>query len=451
MATQIEDQATQPVATELTPEQTSQNLGTQPSLLPTLTSADVYAPSNVKQVLSGSTDTYKDMKLGKLEKELAKANAQVESNQVNIMNQPKAMGVLTGEAAHQSALDTARFNAVTGLYNAKLLEKQRKDEEEARKEAERQQFIATYGADPKQRPKGMSKKEFAKALSEGKFSNLLTTDAKIKQAELKEKLNPKGTLTQQAGQALVDAENSFRSFIGKNQGIEGYDQKVSPNLYIQQRQNYVMKGGKAEDFDSQFGSYLSDREKISLGVGGSSSVDQWADLLSKGQATVANVPTNIRDAVIQRVSELGTGVNKQLSDTAITEINQTKAALNALDDLGTKITENQDQLGPITGLEAYNPWSEKRRIQADIDRVRQVVGKALEGGVLRKEDEEKYKKILATITDTPETALYKIEALKSDLQRKIDEYLSLQGGAGRYTGGIQTGADAESLRSKYNY
>lgn len=180
------------------------------------------------------------------------------------------------------------------------------------------------------------------------------------------------------------------------------------------------------------------------------SADQWADMLAKGQATISNVPTDIRDAVIQKVSELGTGVNKQLSDTALNEISQSKAALTALDDLQSKITDNQDKIGPITGLEALNPWSEKRKIQADVDRVRQVVGKALEGGVLRKEDEEKYKKILTTITDAPETALYKIEALKSDIQRKIEEYMSLQQGAGRYVGGIQSG-NTDDLRIKYKY
>jgi hypothetical protein len=45
-------------------------------------------------------------------------------------------------------------------------------------------------------------------------------------------------------------------------------------------------------------------------------------------------------------------------------------------------------------MQTVNPWSGSRKVQAEIDRVRQLVGKALEGGVLRKEDEEKYKKIL---------------------------------------------------------
>jgi hypothetical protein len=39
----------------------------------------------------------------------------------------------------------------------------------------------------------------------------------------------------------------------------------------------------------------------------------------------------------------------------------------------------------------------------------------LEGGVLRKEDEEKYKKILPTVNDTMETVLYKMKQLKAQI------------------------------------
>jgi hypothetical protein len=436
----------QPVAAEntvATPTSVAPAMNAEP-LLPTLNASAVYAPSNVQQVLTKSSKTYKKMKLSKLEKQIAKAQSQAELNQINIENTPVAMGVISGQLSQQSKLDTARLNAVTGLYNAKLLDEQRK-------EAERQQFISTYGADPNQRPKGMSKREFAKAIQGGKFSNLLTEDFKQKQLQTlsaQQSLSGGsggGTIAERSGEVLATSQNALLS-------SRGEDGKVDPNVYTTQRAEYMRAGGTAQDFDNQFAGLLSTQEQGNLGISSSSGgIDQWTELLSKGQATIANVPISIRDTVVQRVSELGTGVNKQLSDSALSEINQSKSALTGLDDLQSKIINNQNQLGPITGLEALNPWSEKRRLQADIDRVRQVVGKALEGGVLRKEDEEKYKKILATITDTPETALYKIEALKSDIQRKIDEYIELQAGAGKYTGGIQTGVDTENLRTKYNY
>lgn len=148
---------------------------------------------------------------------------------------------------------------------------------------------------------------------------------------------------------------------------------------------------------------------------------------------------------------------KSLSDTAIQTVAQTQSALSNLHDLRQKILDNVDKIGPITGLAAINPYSEARKVQADIDRVKQVVGKALEGGVLRKEDEEKYKKILATITDTPETAVYKIDALIASIQRDIETYKSLQSSAGRSIDInaplIKNGTEVpiQDLRTKYGY
>lgn len=127
-------------------------------------------------------------------------------------------------------------------------------------------------------------------------------------------------------------------------------------------------------------------------------------------------------------TQLGT---KALSDTAIKEINQTNNALTSLSELKDVINNNLEYIGPIKGLSALNPWSKARQAQADVDRVRQVVGKALEGGVLRKEDEEKYKKILATLTDTPETALYKIDELINNITTTKDDYINLQTSSGK--------------------
>lgn len=122
---------------------------------------------------------------------------------------------------------------------------------------------------------------------------------------------------------------------------------------------------------------------------------------------------------------------KPLSDTAIKEVNQTDYALTSLNDLKTVINNNLDYIGPISGFSALNPWSKARQVQAQIDRVKQTVGKALEGGVLRKEDEEKYKKILATMTDTPDTAISKIDSLITAIQGNLDDYKTLQQSAGK--------------------
>ncbi len=136
---------------------------------------------------------------------------------------------------------------------------------------------------------------------------------------------------------------------------------------------------------------------------------------------------------------------KPLSDTAITAINQTDFALTSLNDLRAKIQGNTDKLGPIMGFAALNPYSDARQLQADVDRVRQTVGKALEGGVLRKEDEEKYKKILATLNDTPDTAIYKIDELIKSITKNLADYKDLQKTAGKSDLSAPKSSDADPL------
>lgn len=80
--------------------------------------------------------------------------------------------------------------------------------------------------------------------------------------------------------------------------------------------------------------------------------------------------------------------------------------------------------GTASKIEAMAPnWvsdltgfgAEAKGRQAVIDRVKQVIGKALEGGVLRKEDEYKYTKILPTIGDPPSVAKTKLDGLEKAL------------------------------------
>ncbi len=192
-------------------------------------------------------------------------------------------------------------------------------------------------------------------------------------------------------------------------------------------------------------------------------IDPRAPLSPNAQAVVENpnvlktyTPT-LQGKVVAELQAAGyqaalaKAAAKPLSDTAIKEITQSEGAIQGLQNLKQKVAENQKYIGPLSGLQSLNPYSEGRKVQADINRVKQQVGKALEGGVLRKEDEEKYKKILSTLFDTPATAQYKIDALISSVQRDLDIYKSLQQGSGRNVPATTTTTGAEALRSKYNY
>lgn len=100
--------------------------------------------------------------------------------------------------------------------------------------------------------------------------------------------------------------------------------------------------------------------------------------------------------------------------------------------LKKSIQENASVMGPITGrLRAINPWDKQaQNLQSQVNSARQLIGKAIEGGVLRKEDESKYEKILATLSDNPTTAIDKLNNMQKDIGLKYDTYLQGLGDAG---------------------
>lgn len=111
-------------------------------------------------------------------------------------------------------------------------------------------------------------------------------------------------------------------------------------------------------------------------------------------------------------------------------ISDFQSSLNELNNLSGAITSGSGSVDPIMGrIRSMNPYDvDQQTLQAMIDKTRQIVGKALEGGVLRKEDEEKYKKILPTTSDTKATALNKIAMIQAQLNQKMQSYQSMVSG-----------------------
>lgn len=82
----------------------------------------------------------------------------------------------------------------------------------------------------------------------------------------------------------------------------------------------------------------------------------------------------------------------------------------------------------VTSITGWGTQAKEK--QAVIDRVKQVIGKALEGGVLRKEDEIKYAKILPTIGDTPDVVKAKLDGLETAIINRREEQFSALEDAG---------------------
>lgn len=134
-------------------------------------------------------------------------------------------------------------------------------------------------------------------------------------------------------------------------------------------------------------------------------------------ATTRSEANTIANSILSAAKTAGTGGGKQLPAGSLLKLADAENAITLLDNLEQTISENKDLFGPITGrLRAMNPWDTKASVQQSMQTaVNQIVGKAMEGGVLRAEDTAKYLKILAQVGDTPEAAIDKVRQLRKQL------------------------------------
>lgn len=128
---------------------------------------------------------------------------------------------------------------------------------------------------------------------------------------------------------------------------------------------------------------------------------------------------------------------------------------------------NDKLFDPISGrARKLNPYqTDTQLLDANLKLVKQIIGKGLEGGVLRKEDEEKYKDILPQISDTAEVARGKLSKLKDSISQKYGTSVDVFKELGFSMDGVkpigpqeqatspQAGGNpnAATLRQKYNY
>jgi len=281
---------------------------------------------------------------------------------------------------------------------------------------------------------------------------------------------------EEAGQRMKsNAENSLNRIVNQV-GYQGLAQMTGGDPYytslventlglgqggLERLAEYTPPMSEMDALDLENKKLQNQKLRQDINGSGSSGISDTTQVIINNPSLFDDLTPTEKGKVITQLQAGGYDTSnlgvKGLSDTAIKEVSQTQSALDDIQELRKKIEDNKDLIGPLKGLAKISPFSKQRKIQADIDRVKQTVGKALEGGVLRKEDEEKYKKILATITDTPSTALYKIDALIGAISRNIEDYKGLQQSGGRsldITTPLQKVGETtsiEDLRSKYNY
>lgn len=122
-------------------------------------------------------------------------------------------------------------------------------------------------------------------------------------------------------------------------------------------------------------------------------------------------------------------------NTALDDVGALRAALAGNESTGTAARIGAALPNAVT---EYTGWgSDAKKKQAVIARVKQVIGKALEGGVLRKEDETKYADILPTIGDPADVVTSKIDGLEKAIQKRQQRKLDALQDAGYDTSRYQ--------------
>jgi hypothetical protein len=136
---------------------------------------------------------------------------------------------------------------------------------------------------------------------------------------------------------------------------------------------------------------------------------------------------------MQRFMEANATMSPALQGKALKESTIEKLTLearlpSAMEDIERTIEQvNSEAFGKVTGplssLKGKAFGGLGARIDSQIGAVRQMYGKLMEGGVLRKEDELKYKKQFPQPSDTVSDALFKIKNLKAMLQRDVKAHV----------------------------
>ena len=107
--------------------------------------------------------------------------------------------------------------------------------------------------------------------------------------------------------------------------------------------------------------------------------------------------------------------------TQLKELSDIQNSIDLMNKLEPVLIEKENLFGPVKGLQGMNPYAtEAKSLEAQFRAAAQLVGKAMEGGVLRKEDEIKYRKMLPQITDLPDVARNKINNVRDMVQMQLD-------------------------------
>ena len=129
----------------------------------------------------------------------------------------------------------------------------------------------------------------------------------------------------------------------------------------------------------------------------------------------------------------------RLSPDKVLKVQEGDSVAQMLPAIADTIKANEGSFGPFMGRAmSMNPYNEKSQtIDSQMRASSQAFGKYMEGGVLRKEDEDKYRKMFPNLSDTPEVAQNKLAIVQKLLVDKQSGDLNALKTAGYNTAPFQ--------------
>lgn len=145
----------------------------------------------------------------------------------------------------------------------------------------------------------------------------------------------------------------------------------------------------------------------------------------------------VKKMTLQKLqNEISSG--KRLPADKVLSVNEGNVIPRTLEDIRESIVQNKGVFGPIGGrLASMNPYSERAQtLESQFRSASQQFGRYMEGGVLRKEDEEKYRRMFPQLKDTPEVAANKLSIVDRLLKQKQASDVEQLTSAGYNVGGL---------------
>lgn len=221
-------------------------------------------------------------------------------------------------------------------------------------------------------------------------------------------------------------ENKFANLgtvdSGGYYGFTGANSRAATDFNKRQAEVRDTRDSNKKELDNYY-SQLIDNETANFNTAIQQIRTQLANNPAQRDAEIQKALRDFEDKMYSVESEYNkqlmenekSGIGKDVPAAQLSNLADYDNSMNALNGLYSTMQQYKSKIGPIVGrLGRVNQYdTDAQTFDAQMRAASQIVGKALEGGVLRKEDEEKYRKMLPQITDTVEVAQNKLDYVVS--------------------------------------